>query len=239
MDCTVRKNSWKMSVLTDCQADSGTAETYTADENKMAVSPIEGQYLCCGTGRQHQLFKWYSKETKLPNFGFQIPKIHFVNTSGIASSWMCDVPLLVMRWPGPPSFKRRPRTLQIISNCLSCLQSRRWHTINQTFPFNKMASLHTGALQSGSLWIKLFQRDGLGGKDQSLGPLAPRYNPIKCFLLRPYKGPDIPPKSWQCGWTSRTNIQCSCFCDTPDAGKYITWNRVPSGHSASYRWHSH
>jgi hypothetical protein len=41
MDCTVRKNRWKSFMLIDCLADSGAAETYTADEFKMAVSPSQ------------------------------------------------------------------------------------------------------------------------------------------------------------------------------------------------------
>jgi hypothetical protein len=53
-----------------------------------------------------------------------------------------------------------------------------------------MVPPHTGALQWGT--IKLFQTDGLSGKDQSLGSIASRYNPIRCFLLWLRKGPDIP-----------------------------------------------
>jgi hypothetical protein len=39
MDCIVRKNGRNIFVLIDCLVDSGAAETYTADERKMAVSP--------------------------------------------------------------------------------------------------------------------------------------------------------------------------------------------------------
>jgi hypothetical protein len=41
-----------------CPADSGAAETCTSDERKMAVPPpSKRECLCCGTGRQNQLFK--------------------------------------------------------------------------------------------------------------------------------------------------------------------------------------
>jgi hypothetical protein len=46
-----------MFVLIDCPAESGAAEMSTADERKMAVSPERRKCLCCGTGRQNQLFK--------------------------------------------------------------------------------------------------------------------------------------------------------------------------------------
>jgi hypothetical protein len=54
MDCVFRKNRWKFFVLTDYPADSGAAETYTADERKVAVASKERQCLCNGTGRRVQ-----------------------------------------------------------------------------------------------------------------------------------------------------------------------------------------
>jgi hypothetical protein len=63
--------------------------------------------------------------------------------------------------------------------------------------------------------------------------------PLDFFLLGLCKGPGITSKIWWCGLTSWTNQQCNCFFDTPDAGKHMAWNRVPFGHCASFKWHSH
>jgi hypothetical protein len=39
MDYIVQENCWKYFMLTEWPADSGTAETYTADRDKMAAPP--------------------------------------------------------------------------------------------------------------------------------------------------------------------------------------------------------
>jgi hypothetical protein len=55
------KEPLKTFVLTYSPGNSGAAETYTADEHKMAVSPSQRQCLYrlyCGTGRQNILFKY-------------------------------------------------------------------------------------------------------------------------------------------------------------------------------------
>jgi hypothetical protein len=88
----------------------------------------------------------------------------------------------------------RPWTVQILSICLSHLQSSRWHTFNQTSSSNKMVPLHTGALQWKNLWTKLFQTDGLGGTDKSLGPSLPQCNPTGFYLLELCKGQEFRPK---------------------------------------------
>ncbi|KDR09693.1 hypothetical protein L798_15623 [Zootermopsis nevadensis] len=50
------------------------------------------------------------------------------------------------------------------------------------------------------------------GPNRWIGPPRnPDITPLGLFLLRLCKGPGIPFKSWYCG--------CSCFFDTPDAGK--------------------
>jgi hypothetical protein len=67
-----------------------------------------------------------------------------------------------------------------------------------------------------------------------------RVGPIPWQAIAPQiTSQDIPSKSWQCGWVSCMNRQCGCFCDSPDAGKHMAWNRVPFEHSASNKWCSH
>jgi hypothetical protein len=72
-----------------------------------------------------------------------------------------------------------------------------------------------------SRWESLNKTDWAGWH-----PRFPDITPLDFLSLGLCKGPSIPSKSW-CGWTSCTNQQCSCFCDTPYAGKHIMWNRVP------------
>jgi hypothetical protein len=60
-----------MFVLIDLPAVSGAAETYTAEEHKMAVLPLspsqQMQRMCC-TRRRNHLFKRYGIQTQLQNF---------------------------------------------------------------------------------------------------------------------------------------------------------------------------
>jgi hypothetical protein len=57
MHCILLQNRWKFFVLIDCPAASGAAETYTADERKMAVCLQQKATYVLGTGWQNQLLK--------------------------------------------------------------------------------------------------------------------------------------------------------------------------------------
>jgi hypothetical protein len=142
-----------------------------------------------------------------------------------------------MRWLEPSTLTRRQWTVQIISIYLSYLQSSRWHTFNQTFPFNKMCPSRLGPYTERNC-TKLFKTDW-SGQTSPLSPSLPRYNPTGFILLGLCKRLGIPSRSSKCAWTSCTNQQRSRVCDTPDAGKHMAWNRAAFGHSASYKWSSH
>lgn len=67
----------------------------------------------------------------------------------------------------------------------------------------------------------------------------------------PLHSPSITPLDWtgglckgsgslsKSGWTSCTNEQFTCFCNTPDVGKQVAWNQVLFGHSENYKLRSY
>jgi hypothetical protein len=65
---------------------------------------------------------------------------------------------------------------------LRCLQSRRWHTFNQMFPFNKMAPLHTGALQEGIFEYNFSKQKDWEERTNHLALMLPDITPLDVFF---------------------------------------------------------
>jgi hypothetical protein len=168
----VRNNRWKLFILIDCLADSGAAETYTADKRKMAVPPPPQQKAMSvlwywETRSVIQMQRRYRRE-----YGEQAPGRQSIKRW--LEHFQETVSVLHKKGAGRPSVDADTRTVKMVreqhklSRCAWVI----WYIFNQMFSFNKMAPLHTGAY-SESLWRKRFQTDESYGMNQSLGPLAP------------------------------------------------------------------
>jgi hypothetical protein len=79
---------------------------------------------------------------------------------------------LLKKCAGSPSVD--PETVEMVREAFQrSLSNSGGQVPNSTFSFNNLVPVYNENIQWDSLWTKLFQTDGLGGADQSFGPLAP------------------------------------------------------------------